>query len=329
MHGLTKWPTLDFKVSSKSVAGEAVWSPAAWRHVHHLHHLHHFSRSTSSTCAVCCQMHFPVSALKWIPENSPAGIQSLLNADICHITRLNEATTRDKSHSALGTRLGHNERLVSLPLPEPPPPLHPWETPTLRSADKCCRCPSCLPFSLGRLGNSHASTQCLNKRVYLIQLSPQGRAKWVPVLFDRDNERAARWGEGWSSVGCFGGEEGDLGSFRRTYFSFPYMLLWTLMCLWCLGSFSVEWHVLESAIIAVQIRPNGDMERVKYKKAGHWMQRLGIFPNLAAIPLQWRACHTMQNTKEPPLFDLHSLLHSWTFIHHRAHNQPFPNSCWC
>lgn len=186
-------------------------------------------------------------------------------------------------------------------------PLRPWETPTLRSADKCCRCPSCLLFSLGRLGDSHASTQCLNKRVYLIQLSPQGRAKWVPVLFDRDNERAERWGEGRSLVGCFGGEEGDLSSFRRSYFSFPYMLLWTLMCLWCLASFSIEWHILQSTIITVQISPNGDMERVKYKEDGHWMQLLGIFPNLAAIPLQWRVCHTMQNTEEPPLFDLQSL----------------------
>lgn len=65
-------------------------------------------------------MHFPVNGWKRIPENSPAGVQSLLNANICHITGLNEATTRDKSHSALGTRLGHNERLVIFPLPETP-----------------------------------------------------------------------------------------------------------------------------------------------------------------------------------------------------------------
>lgn len=89
-------------------------------------------------------------------------------------------------------------------------PLRPWESPTLRSADKCCRCPSCLLFSLGWLGDSHASTQCLNKRVYLIQLSPQGRAKWVPVLFDRDNERGREVGRRTVIGGLFWGWRGRL-----------------------------------------------------------------------------------------------------------------------
>lgn len=277
-----------------------------------------FQPSYFIMCSLRPDAIFQSMAGKEIQKNSPVHIHRLLNANICHITGLNEATTWDKSHSALGTRLGHNG--------DPSfarDPLRPWETPTLRCADKCCRCPSCLLFSLGRLGDSHASTQCLNKRVYLIQLSPQGLAKWVPVLFDRDNERAERWGEGRSLVDCFGGEEGDSSSFRQSYFSFPYMLLWTLMCLWCLGSFSLEWHILQSINITVQISKMGHMKRVKYKEDGHWMQHLGIFPNLAAIPLQWRVCHTIQNTKEPLFFYLQSLC--WTLIRPRTHNQPFPN----
>lgn len=70
--------------------------------------------------------------------------------------------------------------------------LHPWESATLRSSDKCRRCLSFLLLSWRWLGDSHAIAQCLNKRVYLIQLSPQGCAKWALVLCDRDNERAER-----------------------------------------------------------------------------------------------------------------------------------------
>lgn len=82
--------------------------------------VHHFRLNTSSTCAVHCQMYFPVNEWKRILGNVRASIQSLLNAKIGHIASLNEATTRDKSYSALGTRLGHNERLVILPLPATP-----------------------------------------------------------------------------------------------------------------------------------------------------------------------------------------------------------------
>ena len=88
---------------------------------------------------------------------------------------------------------------------------HPRESPTLRSPDKCCWSFSFLLPSWRWLGDSHATTQCLNKRVCLIQLSPQGCAKWALGRFDRDNEQ----GE-WRRRGC-GAEDGVLGSFRCSH----------------------------------------------------------------------------------------------------------------
>ena len=143
---------------------------------------------------VCCRMLSPVAGHTCGPHACPGLVQA-----------------------GLGTRLGAHR-----------PPPHPPEK--LRASDvpKCCRCPSCLLFPLGRLGDSHGSTQCRNKRVHLIQSSPQGRAKWVPGSFGRDNERAERRRDGRSLRGCFGGEEGDPSPFRRPYLSLPYMLLWAL-----------------------------------------------------------------------------------------------------
>ena len=110
---------------------------------------------------------------------------------------LSEVTPMGESRSALGTERGvHWDSLF-----------HPWESPTLRSADKCCRCLSFLLPLWRWQGNSHATIQCLNKRVCLIQLSPQACAKWALVLCDRDNEQRARRGEGvqgwWWVVGTW------------------------------------------------------------------------------------------------------------------------------
>lgn len=207
-------------------------------------------------------------------------------------------------------------------------PLCPWETPALRSTDKCCRCSSCLLFSLGRLGDSHATAQCLNKRVYLIQLSPQGRAKWVRSCLTGIMSGQRGGGGGRSLVGCFGGEEGDLSPFRQSYFSFPYMLLDFNVCVRWLGSFSLEWHILQSTF-DVQMSPMRDVERVKYKEDGQWIRYLGIFPNLASFPLQWRVCHTVQKTERTISFWSPKLLSSSTLIRPGTYHQPFPNSCWC
>lgn len=136
-------------------------------------------------------------------------------------------------------------------------------------------------------------------------------------------------GQGRSLVGCFRGEEGDLSSFRWSYFSFPDMLLWTLMCLWWLSSFGVEWHILQSTDITVQMSPMGDVERVKYKEHGQWIQHLGIFPNLASSPLRCKLCHTVQNTERTISFWSPKPLYSLTLSHSKTHNQPFPSFCWC
>lgn len=71
-------------------------------------------------------------------------------------------------------------------------PSSPQEPRTFRSFDKCFWSFSFLLPSWKWQGNSHATAQYLNKRVCLIQLSPQDCAKWVSALFDRDNEQARR-----------------------------------------------------------------------------------------------------------------------------------------
>lgn len=95
------------------------------------------------------------------------------------------------------------------------PWFHSSPLPSLRMSNSliCRQVLRCLSFLLPScwwLGDSHATVQSLNKRVCLIQLSPQGCAKWALVLCDRDNERA----EGRTR----GAEEGNSHSFRFSYF---------------------------------------------------------------------------------------------------------------
>lgn len=73
---------------------------------------HHLRVNTPKLCIDYCQTDFPHSECKWIPVNFPRLFQLVL----CHNLELNEMTPLDKSHSAPGTELGHNGRLVSLHL---------------------------------------------------------------------------------------------------------------------------------------------------------------------------------------------------------------------
>lgn len=107
-----------------------------------------------------------------------------------------------------------------------PPPTPPVCRPeNLRLSDLPTSAAAACPLRC--LGDSHATVQCLNKRVYLIQLSPQGRAKWASALCDRDNERAG-WGEGgeWGVEGAGRGRWWVVAGpvkrrppFKRSYFN--------------------------------------------------------------------------------------------------------------
>lgn len=119
---------------------------------------------------------------------------------ICHNSGLNEVAPPNQSCSGLGTEPGHHGRPAILGWQQPPPALR---IPKL--SDLPTSVSRCLSFLLrwwGCLGDSHATAQCLNKRVYLIQLSPQGHAKWALVPCDKDNERAE--GGGWRGGGSVG-----------------------------------------------------------------------------------------------------------------------------
>lgn len=100
---------------------------------------------------------------------------------------------------------------------------------------KCCRCLSFLLPSWRRLGDSHATTQCLNKRVCLIQLSPQDCAKWALVLCDRDNE----WAERRRRVGCRGLKR-DTCAHSNVHTSFALFSTEALMCPGWPSSFSTQ-----------------------------------------------------------------------------------------
>lgn len=72
-------------------------------------------------------------------------------------------------------------------------PFYSWESQTLRSADKCYWASFFLLPSWRWLGDSHATTQYLHKLLCLIQLSPQGCAKWawswlMGIMSGRDEE---------------------------------------------------------------------------------------------------------------------------------------------
>lgn len=137
-------------------------------------------------------------------------------------------------------------------------PFHPWESASLRSSDKCCRCLSFLLPSWSWLGDSHATTQCLNKRVCLIQLSPQGCAKWALVPCDRDNERAEKRRR--RAVGCRGLKR-ETWAHSDVHTSFFLYSFRAPLCPRWPCSFSVKWNILHSNI-TVQMGSMRDTERL-------------------------------------------------------------------
>lgn len=131
--------------------------------------------------------HFGFKQKEDLPETR---YRWLTRPSICSKSKLSQLGVKYLTaapNSMLGTEPRHHGRLAMLDwqCPAHSNRRRSWESLSLWSSDECGRC----------LGDSHATVQSLNKRVYLIQLSPQGRAKWASALCDRDNERTG-WGNG-------------------------------------------------------------------------------------------------------------------------------------